>query len=101
MAKSLTSNCNKCCGTGKVFGCDHVKSGVCFSCNGTGIKHKQKRIKVMKNAWLVTSEGFEYPLVYSEDEANSLADEVACMHLEPVQVIPKETYTYRFEKVAV
>lgn len=72
-----------------MFGCDHVMSGVCFSCNGTGAKHRQTRTKIFSTVWLVTSEGYDYPLQTSEPAAISLADDVKCMHLEPLQIIPK------------
>ena len=94
MKKTPTIECNKCAGTGKVFGCEHVMGGVCFSCNGRGIKRKQTYTKVEKTMWLVTCEGIDYPLQKSEEEARQLARDVTCMHLEPVKTYPKKVRSY-------
>ncbi len=99
MAKPLTYECRKCCGTGKIFGCAHIKAGICFSCNGTGTKHRKTRTKVFRDVWLVTSEGVDYPLQNSESAAIDLAESVECMHLEPIKIIPKQVYSYKFVRV--
>lgn len=44
MAK--TTECKRCCGTGKVGNFAHVKAGVCFACNGTGRRVKMKGVMV-------------------------------------------------------
>jgi len=93
-------DCNKCGGEGVLFMFSHVKSGVCFSCKGTGIKHKQKRTKVLFDVWVVSSEGHSYPDQKTEVEAMQLACDVECMHLEEIAITKKQSYTYKFETVA-
>ena len=38
-----TTECKRCCGTGKVGNFANVKGGVCFACNGTGRRVKMRR----------------------------------------------------------
>lgn len=93
--------CPKCCGTGVLLDCKHVKSGVCFACNGTGIRHRVKNTKVTKQVWIVECEGTTYPPFDNEVDAKAFADEVACMHLEPPVVKSKETFSYKQSRVKV
>lgn len=93
--------CNKCCGTGELFVFNHVKGGVCFSCNGTGVKHTQKRTKVTFTVFYVECKGesVKYPYM-TESEANDLVSDVECMHLSPVEVVKHESFKYEFKRVA-
>lgn len=93
--------CPKCCGTGVLVDCKHVKSGVCFTCNGTGEKHRVKNIKVRYNVWVVSCEGTTYPSFNNHNEAITFAEEIACMHLETPVVESKESFTYKQERIKV
>ena len=88
--------CKKCGGTGIVPGCKHVLGGTCFSCNGTGKKRRVTKTKVVSQCWQVScpAEGFTYPTLHkTEGEAQAFATQVAGMHLNPVEVSARETYT--------
>jgi hypothetical protein len=101
----VTKECNKCGGEGKLFNFSHVKSGVCFSCNGTGIKHKVKRTKIYSDIWVVTCEGAEWRYAphgvrdLTEETANQLAAEVAPMFFDTPVVTKKQTYTIQTSHV--
>lgn len=92
--------CQKCSGKGVIFTFSHVKGGVCFSCNGTGIKTVMKRKKVTFMTHRVSCEGTDYGFINDESEANELASQVQPMHLDAVKVECVESYTYEFTKVA-
>jgi hypothetical protein len=93
-----TKECNKCGGEGKLFNCSHIKSGVCFSCNGTGIKHKVKRTKIYSDVWVVSCEGTEWRKL-TEASANDFAEEVSMMFLEAPEITKKQTYTIKTSRV--
>lgn len=91
--------CPKCAGTGTLWEFSHVKAGECFSCFGTGIKHRVKRQKKQSHYWLVFSPEFDklfdepYLRRTTEADALELAKEMQPMHLLPLQLVEK-TYTY-------
>jgi len=93
-----TKECNKCGGEGKLFNFSHIKSGVCFSCNGTGIKHKVKRTKIYSDVWVVSCEGTEWRKL-TEASANDFAEKVSPMFLEAPVITKKQTYTIKTSKV--
>ena len=93
-----TKECNKCGGEGELFNFAHIKSGVCFSCNGTGIKHKVKRTKIYSDVWVVSCEGTEWREL-TEASANNFAEEVSIMFLETPVITKKQTYTIKTSKV--
>ena len=93
-----TKECNKCGGKGELFNFSHIKSGVCFSCNGTGIKHNVKRTKIYSNVWVVSCEGTEWSKL-TEASANDFAEEVSPMFLETPVITKKQTYTIKTSKV--
>jgi DnaJ-class molecular chaperone len=99
-----TKECNKCGGEGKLFNFSHIMSGVCFSCNGTGIKHKVKRTKIYRDIWVVSCEGTEYRYCnqyreLTEASAIDLAQDVAPMFFEAPVITKKQTYTIKTSKV--
>jgi DnaJ-class molecular chaperone len=47
-----TLQCDRCAGEGKIW-FSTLMGGVCFSCNGTGLKHTQKRTTVLTPSWRV------------------------------------------------
>ena len=98
-----TKECNKCGGEGKLFNFSHIMSGVCFSCNGTGIKHKVKRTKVYRDIWVVVCEGTEYRYgnryELTEASAIELAESVSELFSDTPVVLKKQTYTIKTSKV--
>ena len=93
-----TKVCNKCGGDGELFNFSHIKAGVCFSCNGTGIKHRVTRTKVYSDVWIVSCEGTEWRQP-TEVAAIAFATEVACMFLDAPLITKKQTYTLKTSKV--
>jgi len=93
-----TKECNKCGGEGKLFNFSHIKSGICFSCNGTGIKHKVKRTKIYSDVWVVSCEGTEWRKL-TESSAIDFAEEVSPMFLDIPVITKKQTYTIKTSKV--
>ena len=89
----MRQDCGKCSGKGRIFSVSHVKGGVCFACNGTGERHTVRRTKVYADKWTVSCEGTTYRPFDNQADANTFADDVAAMHLEPVQVEKSQTYT--------
>ena len=99
--KSATTECNKCGGTGTLFNFSHVKAGVCFSCNGTGIKHKLTRTKVIAEYWQVKceAESCTYDVKHSTFvDAEIFANQVSEMHLSPLTISKVKGFTYEFKK---
>ncbi len=95
----MKKECNKCCGTGIVDTCKHVMGGICFSCNGTGIKHTKKRTKITSIIYIVSSGRTTYRPFKTECEAVEFSKKVECMHLEPIKITKKESIRYEFKKV--
>lgn len=93
-----TKECNKCGGKGELFNFSHIKSGVCFSCNGTGIKHSVKRTKIYSDVWVVSCEGTEW-VKSTESSAIAFSDEVSPMFLDIPVITKKQTYTVSHTKV--
>jgi hypothetical protein len=94
--KMKNLQCDKCAGEKKIW-FSTVQGGVCFSCNGTGIKHKQTKTTVVTPTWRVDADGQRGLQQFaSQDLAQDCCDALNDMGIAATVVeFGKTSYTYK------
>ena len=90
-----TKPCTRCVGTGKVGNYAHVKSGVCFKCNGTGLQTVMKNVREQHVWWQAVNELGNRIDCKTQPAAEALASAWRAMNVDAIVIMKITERTVR------